>query len=76
MAKLRQPRDLERYDTADDVASQLERIAASLRRRGGLAKFSLKLSLWDPLWLATEAPKTEVIVTGMGLGNAKSRAGR
>jgi len=73
MAKMRQPKDLDKYEPVEDIANQLQFFAGMIRRHGGMAKFRLKLSLWNNDWLDPTKPKPNFILTSAELGNNKQK---
>lgn len=62
---MRKPRDLDRYVPAVNAAAQLQAIAADLERGGGLVKFNLQLSFWQPGWERGEYGGGGVPVRGL-----------
>jgi hypothetical protein len=73
MAKMRPPKDIERFGPAAEVAEQLVAIADLVRSKRGKVAFSVKLRFWNDDWVNPDVPKPEFIVTGTELRNKEQR---
>jgi hypothetical protein len=64
----RQPKDIERYETAALAGAKLENLARDIKGRNGLVKWSITFRFWE------EAPRGEFQCMGATCSNkAKAR---
>jgi hypothetical protein len=72
MKAMKRPRNFDtHYETAKSIANQLREMAIEVESRGGFAKVSVTISLWDPEW---ENPQQDrrAIMTSITLVNKKA----
>lgn len=64
MAKMRAPKDLDNYISAEDAATSLENLASNIRAHAEdrpMVKWNLKISYWNPHWLEPDNTANPIV---------------